>query len=762
MVRLVALFLVGTIVGTIAGALFAGAPALARTHADADADADADAAVFRIRGDIAAPLNADSDWLAGQSEQAKVEADRPFRIRMEAPAIAREADLALEYRRNGGEWTRLEAHDFPYPEREVALDFAGMTAELTVGQAEQGWRVIRAAPASLTIARTGSESALRVSSGDTGFAAIYPLPWPAAPDVGLSARLSMSSAPDGFSFLLGYRDEANHAIVQIDPHGRIALISVIGGAAQTIGAAELPMIQQAWHELEFAAEAGNFTLEWDGKQVLSLPFAALSGQPGLAIPPGAMVEFAELEFEGVARTPQVSIISTPAYRQGDPTTDLLAGSDAPFIAGAGISLAELVPFEGGAKGHSEFEWPLVIRRYSDGPMVGFSGDIFEFRMVDGAGDPFDGAENARVILEVPPGHLGGTFVETPGRIGPWKTANGDLYFIMEPSETDNKFMMMKSVDAGRSWTEMDGANRPETGDLEAVDARLEEGVIHILHQVTHSVRYHTFHTSDHPLHRDSWGVRDEVAARADAVAQMATMVRRSDGSLVAVFLADRLHYVIGDGHGHWSEPIALGPLDGTIDTGPQALLGDADQVHLAYASADGRIWYRTLESDGTLTPRLLLAEGAGSGRPVYGAVLALVRDQTSGEVTIAYRLADGSLWERTRQSDGSFAPPLQITALPVVTDAVDSQQAGADLVMTGQGPVVLFIDEASRSIYCTQKRGLNWAEPRLLISGIEGSWIRGQLVSEDPGKPTIGFVYDAGSKGGTGLNRYATASCMAQ
>jgi hypothetical protein len=35
---------------------------------------------------------------------------------------------------------------------------------------------------------------------------------------------------------------------------------------------------------------------------------------------------------------------------------------------------------------------------------------------------------------------------------------------------------------------VDGANRPETDDLESVDGREVSGTIHIVHQVTESIR----------------------------------------------------------------------------------------------------------------------------------------------------------------------------------------------------------------------------------------------------------------------------------
>ena len=64
---------------------------------------------------------------------------------------------------------------------------------------------------------------------------------------------------------------------------------------------------------------------------------------------------------------------------------------------------------------------------------------FELRMVDAGGAAFGGSRNPVLRLTIPPGHIGGTFVETPGRIGPWQAHNGDLYFIMEPAETARSY-----------------------------------------------------------------------------------------------------------------------------------------------------------------------------------------------------------------------------------------------------------------------------------------------------------------------------------
>ncbi len=180
---------------------------------------------------------------------------------------------------------------------------------------------------------------------------------------------------------------------------------------------------------------------------------------------------------------------------------------------------------------------------------------------------------------------------------------------MEPAETNNLFMMMKSTDSGVTWREMDGANRPKTKDLESVDARQVGDTIHILHQVTQSSRYHAFRTSDHPTQPDSWGVRDELAATVKSVAQAATLAVRSDGSMVAFYVAQTIHYNIRSPAGIWGADTIIDPEIGPNSAGPKAVLGANDTVHLAYYGTDGTIWYRRLLRNGTLTARQQLASG---------------------------------------------------------------------------------------------------------------------------------------------------------
>ena len=454
------------------------------------------------------------------------------------------------------------------------------------------------------------------------------------------------------------------------------------------------------------------------------------------------------------RAPRLSVVSTPAYSHGAPAKDLLNGSGLPYGGGVGINLASQAPSWFPGNGHHELEWPLVIRRFADGPVVNETGDRFEIRLADGRGTTLPGHRTARVVLSVPPGHVGGTFVETPGRIGPWQAQNGDLYFIMEPAESDNVFMMIKSRDGGKTWLEVDGSNRPRTGDLESVDGRMINGSIHIAHQVTESVRYHEFRTSDHPTSPDTWGIRDEVVTEVESIAQATSLVVRADGSMVAFFVGSTLGHAIRDAGGRWSEGSLVDPDERRILAGPQAVVGENDDVHVAYYREDGTLWHRVLGKEGSLTTAVQVAEGLATGKTTYGSILPLVFLPESKQVAILYRSGDGHLWERRVDSNGQLTQARRVTDREVVNHAVDSQQPAADVIGVGNTLYVIFADAATGHLYGSHDQG-GWQPPALLAKDIEGSWIRGNLLKRADGALAYGFVYDAGSKGGGGMNRFA-------
>jgi hypothetical protein len=67
---------------------------------------------------------------------------------------------------------------------------------------------------------------------------------------------------------------------------------------------------------------------------------------------------------------------------------------------------------------------------------------------------------------------------------------------------------------------------------------------------------------------------------------------------------------------------------------------------------------------------------------------------------------------------------------------------------------VLFIDESSRSIFSTHDTG-GWQPSMLRVDEILGEWVRGNVYTRNDGVKVYAFIYDAGSHGGAGMNRFA-------
>ena len=401
---------------------------------------------------------------------------------------------------------------------------------------------------------------------------------------------------------------------------------------------------------------------------------------------------------------------------------------------------------------------MVIRRFADGPVANEAGDAFAFRLVLGDGRPVAGAPEAAVTLAVPPGHLGGTFVETPGRIGPWQAGNGDLYVVMEPTETDNVMMVVKSSDGGATWREVDGANRPAADDLEGVGADLAGATLHVLHQTSDHVWHHAFRTSDHPTAPDTWGVTDaSVAAPGEPPTQVASLVARPDGALVAAYGGpETVLLKVRQPDGTWGREVAVDP-GGPVESGPHLALGAGGAVHLAYTDGGGAAWYRGVQPDGTPAPRVRLATGLGTAESDVGAVLPLVVLE-SGAVVVLYRKADGGLWERRVVGD-ALTEPVRVSDRAVVQNAVDSEQAGADAVGDGDTVHVLFIEEGTGHLYHVRSDGAGaWSPPDLLADDLRAQWVRGQPLVRADGTRVYGYVVDAGSDGGAGMNRYGEVS----
>lgn len=713
---------------------------------------------FRVRGDAGAGLNSDGGWAGVVNEPATVPADRPFRLRLEAAAAGDDRQprrYHLEFRRNGGRWAPVPAENFPQPEKVDRLDLRAAAN----GVSGRGW-TFAAGNASLMHWIDDDEAGhLRIDTAGSPLLAIgRPRGHWRPREIAFELRLGNDSqARPGLVF--GFEDGDNLHRVDVAASGVIRVLRVDDGRETVLAGREADVASGRWLELKAIVDGSELTVEFDDEAVVftqDLGREDFELWPGLYLPDDSAVDIRTVAVEGEPRSPSTSIVASAAFDHGEPTQDLLAVSDRPFTGGAGVSFAEATPAWQPDDGHGEWEFPLVIRRFSDTAEVNESGDRFDYRLVDAAGEAVSAEATASVTLDVPDGHLGGTFVETPMRIGPWQADGGALYFLMEPAETRNVLMTVKSVDGGDSWREVDGEHRPETGDLEGFASLLVDDRIHMLHQTSDAVWYHVFRTADHPEAPDSWEIRDErVAAPEEPPTQVADIAVRSDGSVVAVYGGpEKIHYRIRSPRGQWGDERIVDADTPARLSGPTVVRGRDDTVHLAYTGSDGSAWYRRIDGDGQLSGRVRITTDLGVESGDVGSILPLLYLPDSDSVAIIYRTRDGLLHERRVDAGGALSEPVAVTDRRVVQNAVDSDQVGADAVVHGKAIHVLFIDaETGHLLHVAQREG-RWGEAEVLVADDNVQWVRGAVVELPDGGKAYGYVYDAGSHGGSGMNRY--------
>jgi hypothetical protein len=330
---------------------------------------------------------------------------------------------------------------------------------------------------------------------------------------------------------------------------------------------------------------------------------------------------------------------------------------------------------------------------------------------------------------------------------------------MEPAETYNVLMTVKSPDGGQTWAEMDGDHRPATGDLEGFASTQHNHTLHLLHQIDEAVLHHAFRTSDHPGAPDTWAVRDDtVDTPGEPPVQVASITARPDGSLVAVYGApSTIRVATRSPTGTWSDATVVAPDGAHRLSGPQTVLGADGVVHLAYTRGDGTVWSRRVHPDGALTSPQKVSSDVGTDVTDIGSVLPLVHLPATDTVVVLYRRTDGTLWARRIADDGTMSSPAQVTDRAVVQSAVDSDQTGADAIAAHGSVHVLFIGDDTRHIYHTKSpEAGQWDIGTPVVEGVTAQWVRGRPLYRGAETPSVyGFVYDAGSNGGSGHNWYA-------
>lgn len=718
----------------------------------------------RVRGEFNSALNADTGWAAAINQSAVVHADEPFRIRFEIESDLRPKKgikFGLEYRRNGGEWIAVLGENFPQPEKMFEIVLRESPEEVISSE----WIFLRGTAGDFSVAEEASTITLGEpdgqnpqSSEDSILAFLnHELTWRPTE---LSGQLRLSDAGAmraGLAFSYGSQD--NYAFVELVQGRILRLIEVTRGEQRVLADAPVQINMSDWNEMVIKIEGRRVTVELSDQEILSdVSLQATVTEPRLGLlkaGPG-LAHFRTLLLEGEPRSPITSIVASNTFSHGATTLDVLDFSGLEFVGGSAASFSpttEPVQLE---NGQLEVEFPLVIRKFSDNAVSTQTGDIFDYRLIDGDGKPVPHTSPATVELVVPDYHVGGTFVETPMRIGPWQSEDGSLYFMMEPAETWNALMMVRSADLGKSWQEVDSGNRPETGDLEGLGSFFDGRYIHILHQTSEQVVYHAFDTASAGLSGGQWLVTDEhVDSPEEPPTQVADITARSDGSVLGVFAdGQALKLKSRNLEGKWSEGLFIDGSNLDAASGPSLVAGKNNVAHLIYTRSNGQAMYRQIAADTRLGDEELISDEIGNSADDVGALLPILYHEEDNSVSVIFRASDRRLYERRRSELGDWSNTQRISRIPVVQNAVDSDQVGADAIVANGQIHVLFVDDQSRQLYYAKKTSEGWLEPSQLTTGMNVQWVRGATVQSKEGL-SYGFVLDAGSDGGSGKNKFS-------
>src|SRR5699024_9976615 len=184
-------------------------------------DTEDEQTAFRVRSDFVLELNTDRGWAGGLNEDVTVNVEQPFRIRFELESdteASRERRFGLQYRRNGGEWTSVDAQRFPYPKLGRSFNFENTEA----GKAPQQWHIVQGDSSAVEVKSNTEQSPfLQLRADQEALLVIgsYDTFWEAK---AYEATLRLSETKKtGAGIIFGYIDPENYYCVYLDPKGTI-------------------------------------------------------------------------------------------------------------------------------------------------------------------------------------------------------------------------------------------------------------------------------------------------------------------------------------------------------------------------------------------------------------------------------------------------------------------------------------------------------------------------------------------------------------
>lgn len=480
----------------------------------------------------------------------------------------------------------------------------------------------------------------------------------------------------------------------------------------------------------------------------------------------------DVDVLGGASLPAAQAVVSSQFADGDATSTERLTNTTTYVNGEGLEDNTSASYTLTSE-ETELEWCLMIMSFHDGPTQNVVSDTLDFRVVESDGTVFTGTYvNPTITVSESAGYVGGAFVETPNRLGPFIDTNGNIYTIIEATPSGAEFLIIKSTNGGDTWREMDGANRPLVNDLECVDAVQASDTIYIAHHADSTVEHHTFRMSDHAS-PDTWGTTDDTVASITGPAnQQGTAIeRRSDGDLIIFYNRDvsgqeELFYKINTGGG-WGSELTL-ESEALFDWGfVTCVMGESDLIHIFYkgtGSSLGPIYHRSLSSADSLSAREAVDADAGNGSSFNAALTTAIYWDDGGDekIMIIYSDdADDLLYSVVVTNDGSPAARKTVSDNTVDTSppSTGSKQPAANLANDDEVAYAHYSSLADLDIYrdlATNDGG--WGTDVEEQDAVTCHWIRGSVFTHSVGNGSdkvVGYIWDDGSGGGAGRIWYS-------
>jgi hypothetical protein len=417
---------------------------------------------------------------------------------------------------------------------------------------------------------------------------------------------------------------------------------------------------------------------------------------------------------------------------------------------------------------TEFEYCIMITGFFYDPDSAFdqvqTNDTIEFRLVESDGTVFPNTyTNPVITVSETAGFIGATSIEAQGRVMHFD-GNDNLYILCEDNgrSGQSQRLVIKSTDRGDTWRVMDDANRPTNDDWEAGDMQVVGTVGYMGSQLNNDVYHDTFRFSDDGSNPDTWGTTDEAirtgVTRDD---QVASIVRRSDGSMVAFWQEQntdfRIRYSIKNGS--WSAPADLDTDSGVGQYHVYAVLGASDKTHIFYGdNTNGYLYHKSLASDDSLGAREQVHDDVGTGGTDEKPILGAIYYDASGteRIVVAFRdESDGLVYTSKIDDDGSPSTPVAASDNTIHQSGIGNRMVTGDLVNDGSDLYIVYADVTNQEIYLTKSVDYgSWDTDSKILASVECDVLRAFIYSPSVGGKQLGIHYEDGSNAANGFTRF--------